>query len=161
MPQADFSFNATEFRTGIAFRFDTREKARIGNGRISIPREAAKNIRIADIVAASSCFPGGFEPLAFPDDFVWPEGRVPSEIQEAIGEKPIALMDGGIYDNQGITTLDLGIRARAGEFGLVIISDVDQKSTDLYPFPARVDAGLLGRFTLGQVYTLLRLVRLE
>jgi hypothetical protein len=71
-------FNATEFRTGIAFRFQycANKKGKIGNGNISIDRSDAADIRIADIVAASSCFPGGFEPLAFPGDFNWSDADI-------------------------------------------------------------------------------------
>ncbi|NJK52252.1 MAG: patatin-like phospholipase family protein [Leptolyngbyaceae cyanobacterium SU_3_3] len=63
----EIAFNATEFRTGVAFRFQksTNDSALIGNGNVSIPKESAKDIRLADIVAASSCFPGGFEPMDF------------------------------------------------------------------------------------------------
>jgi predicted acylesterase/phospholipase RssA len=73
-------------------------------------REAA-TIRIADVVAASSCLPGVFGPLGFPDDFAWPGGEVPATIRAVFSHggkpRPITLMDGGIYDNQGIESLML------------------------------------------------------
>ena len=73
-------------------------------------REAAA-IRIADVVAASSCLPGVFGPLGFPDDFAWPQGEVPETIRAVFSHggkpRPITLMDGGIYDNQGIESLML------------------------------------------------------
>ncbi len=109
IPVEEVTFNATEFRTGIAFRFQrSTGRGRIGNKYISIPKQAASQIRIADIVAASSCFPGGFEPLAFPDDFNWLEDKIPSEITEIVyknGQGAIAFMDGGVYDNQGIESI--------------------------------------------------------
>lgn len=139
----ELAFNATEFRHGIAFRFQKSAKGRIGNGRISITKEDAAKIRLADIVAASSCFPGGFEPLAFPDDFVWPGGAIPEEIERSVakrGEGPIALMDGGIYDNQGIESLLLADERGDTDLDMFIISDVDQPSDDMYPFPEKETA---------------------
>lgn len=131
----EIALNATEFRYGLAFRFQKSRRGRIGNGRVSIPRAEAAKIRLADIVAASSCFPGGFEPLAFPDDFVWPDNRVPDAVRSAVGDRPLALMDGGIYDNQGIDSLLLADERAAIDLDLFIISDVDQRSRDMYPFP--------------------------
>ncbi len=142
-------FNTTEFRNGIDFRFQKSKnpKARIGNGKMSIPREAAENIRLADIVAASSCVTGGFEPIAFPDDFIWPDGKIPPAIRDKFkkdGEPwPVALMDGGIYDNQGITSLMLANERNMDKLGLVIISDVAQESEDYLPFPNKKTEGIL------------------
>ena len=139
----EIAFNATEFRHGIAFRFQKSAQGRIGNGLISITKEDAAKIRLADIVAASSCFPGGFEPLAFPDDFVWPGGTIPEEVERSVakrGEGPIALMDGGIYDNQGIESLLLADERRDTDLDMFIISDVDQPSDDMYPFPEKETA---------------------
>src|SRR5688572_30799074 len=58
---AELPVNATEFRTGLAFRFQRSQSplAKIGNGNVSIPRAAARELRLADVVAASSCFPCG------------------------------------------------------------------------------------------------------
>lgn len=153
-------FNSTEFRTGVAFRFQTSidDKGLIGNGNISISRETARQIRVADIVAASSCFPGGFEPFAFPQDFVWPGGIVPQELHCPAFEKPLPLMDGGVYDNQGIDSLLLAEERTGEEFDLVIISDVDQKSDNLFPFPQTKSIGLLGRLRLRTVVWLLWLL---
>jgi predicted acylesterase/phospholipase RssA len=134
-------FNATEFRTGIAFRFQfsANSKGIIGNGNISIPKLDAADIRIADIVAASSCFPGGFEPLAFPGDFNWSNDDNLHKVRENIHKKlseDIALMDGGIYDNQGIEGLYLADRRNGFLLDLFVISDVDQQSASLYQFPS-------------------------
>lgn len=66
-------FNATDFRCGLPFRFQKSRnpRARIGNGKHWMPQEIAREMRLADVVAASSCFPGGFEPIGFPHDFAW------------------------------------------------------------------------------------------
>ena len=154
----EVAFNATEFRNGLAFRFQRTKSGKIGNGKLFIDREDAEKIRIADIVAASSAFPGGFEPLSFPYDFHWPgDGAVPPALKEQFekddgGKFPVALMDGGIYDNQGLDSLLLaGERMEAGDGRVFIISDVAARNDDLYPFPEQKkgDRGpTLGRLSL-------------
>lgn len=165
IPVPEVVFNTTEFRHGVAFRFQRsgNPKARIGNRHLSVPKGEAAKIRLADILAASSCFPGGFEPIAFPDDFVWPENQVPQAVREAVYappvEGPIALMDGGIFDNQGATSLVLADERNIEDLGLVIISDVDERKPDLFAYPrenSQQRRSLLGRLTLGQVDWLLR-----
>jgi hypothetical protein len=70
--------NATEFEDGMSFRFQNsdgkKRKGKIGNSNLYLstkPESLAiiSKIHLADIVAASSCFPAGFEPIIFPDDF--------------------------------------------------------------------------------------------
>ena len=114
--------NATEFKTGTAFRFQkSATGGKIGNGLINITQEQAKQIRMADVMAASACVPVGMEPLFFPQDFHWPDDDQPgrptcTELSEHIkdvtkqGNGTIALMDGGIYDNQGITSILLALQ---------------------------------------------------
>jgi predicted acylesterase/phospholipase RssA len=140
IPLKEVIFNATEFRTGIAFRFQCSANSRtiIGNGNISIATSDAADIRIADIVAASSCFPGGFEPLAFPGDFNWSDRSILNNVRSTVHEKlpeDLALMDGGIYDNQGIESLWLADKRNDFLLDLFIISDVDQRLNSLYSFP--------------------------
>ncbi len=141
IPLQEVIFNATEFRTGTAFRFQCSDnpKTRIGNGNISIAKSDAADIRIADIVAASSCFPGGFEPMAFPEDFNWSDKDILNSVTERVHKKfpeDIALMDGGIYDNQGIESLCLADKRNDFLLDLFIISDVDQQLVSLYQFPS-------------------------
>ncbi|NND57004.1 MAG: patatin-like phospholipase family protein [Xanthomonadales bacterium] len=116
-------FNATEFKTGSAFRFQVSEyRCLIGNRNIALCKKHARQMRIADIMAASSCIPVGMEPLFFPDDFHWPDDRIkPGRFGKT--ERPtceainralernldtklpnFALMDGGVYDNQGVSS---------------------------------------------------------
>lgn len=172
-------FNAIEFRDGIAFRFQKSKSpsAPTGNEKVSIPKEAAKKIRVADIVAASSCFPGGFEPMAFPIDFAWPDNQVPLEVKKAINRnKPqeqnlpvnlqviedhpfddtvIALMDGGIYDNQSIDSLLLANeRKQTKDLDFFIISDVDPTKGSAFPYPAPKPTFV--NLTIGQLDLLLR-----
>jgi predicted acylesterase/phospholipase RssA len=126
--------NATEFRHGLSFRFraSASSRVRIGNQRTSLPRDVAARVRLADIVAASSCFPGGFEPLVLPDDLRWldtPAGSAPDGLA---GLEPVALMDGGITDNQGVDSMRLADQTRGVELGLIIISDTDRATERLH-----------------------------
>lgn len=116
-------FNATEFKTGSAFRFQVSEfRCLIGNRNIALCHKHASQVRIADIMAASSCIPVGMEPLFFPDDFHWPDDQrgdrrhrhierpTCHEINRALERNldtqlpNFALMDGGVFDNQGISS---------------------------------------------------------
>lgn len=108
-------FGATELYSGLTFRFQhgaflpppKNEKdtaCLVGNGNVRLPSQYARQLRLGDVVAASSCFPGGFEPLIMPDDFLPGEKDI---LRGAGKNRPprIALLDGGIYDNQGIESL--------------------------------------------------------
>ena len=141
------SFNATEFDNALQFRFQRTEKIEnsingepdkgiIGNFYHRLPDKVAMEIRMADILAASSCFPGGFEPINFPDDFVLNEKKLISEYLDK-DMFPIGLMDGGIVDNQGIEPILLAeqrmkknnhstdeVNSEKNELDLLIISDV-------------------------------------
>jgi predicted acylesterase/phospholipase RssA len=117
-------FNATEFMTGVGFRFHKsvdEQQSSSGCAIAKLPAEYARQARLADIMAASACIPIGFEPIAFPEDFRWPddqamvpepnERRICNAISQQMPVDPkdptrkshsITLMDGGVYDNQGI-----------------------------------------------------------
>ena len=147
----ELSFNATEFNFALPFRFYKSEKSKlqntdalhefIGNKKIHIPIDVAKEVRLSDIAAASSCFPFGFEPIGFPDDFIY-DGAVklkdhtllPRNVYD--GDKieyPIGLMDGGIDDNQGIDATVVA-EERMKKYGSDLkqfISD-DKKAVDLF-----------------------------
>ncbi|HEV7683676.1 MAG TPA: patatin-like phospholipase family protein [Pyrinomonadaceae bacterium] len=79
-------FNSVEFRNGNSFRFQTSVNGRavIGNGNLRVDKVLARDIRLADIAAASSCFPSGFEPLRFPDDFQWRAGQSLASVRQAL-----------------------------------------------------------------------------
>ena len=86
-----FIFNASNLTTGVRFGL---ERDLIGDwvmGRIDTPPE----LRLADAVAASAAFPGGFAPVVL-DGLRFPcaDGRVAK------------LLDGGAYDNMGLEPLD-------------------------------------------------------
>ena len=75
----------------------------------------AAGLRIADCVAASFCFPGGFEPLIFPDDFL--RLKLEDEDLRAVttrlcgGAAAVALMDGGLYDNLGLASVEITVQS--------------------------------------------------
>lgn len=149
------SFNATEFAHALQFRFQKTEKVEyikddesgyglIGNYYNSIPSNIALDIRMADILAASSCFPGGFEPISFPNDFLLGQTQDVEAYTSSL-KNPLGLMDGGIVDNQGIEPLllaeqrmkrnrpkDKNKDSEENEFDLLIISDVTSPYMDAY-----------------------------
>lgn len=141
----EVSFNATEFSSGNYFRFQRSKSvgAVIGNRNFKVNREVAGLMRLADIAAASSCFPGAFEPIRFPDDFLWPLDL--KEVRQALGpnfKSCVALMDGGIYDNQGVDSVIQTYKRRGNKVGLIIVSDTNQRSpvSDTGPQGARAEA---------------------
>lgn len=160
-------FNATEFFKGQSFRQQVKlrpdnlpdEKFVYGNEDLHLAaREVIGKIKLADALAASSCFPAGFEPIAFPYDFthegldagelkqalrIIPQSDMPEDIQFA-REKTFALMDGGITDNQALNSMMYADDRRTkGEttftrFDLMMVCDVGShfmKSYEVPPVP--------------------------
>ena len=105
-----FSANGTDFSCALPFRYqatkaieNAKEEYRygfVGNNNNNIPRHIARQIRLSEILATSSCFPGGFEPLVFPTDFKLSANEKNAEYVKDM--QPVGLMDGGIVDNQGL-----------------------------------------------------------
>lgn len=149
-------FNATEFRVGNSFRFRASwdEDVFIGNGTFAVPKDVAAEIRLADIVASSSCFPGAFEPIRFPDDFNWvsPLADVRGRLIEDVNCPPfpplapykngfnvkgkciaLPLMDGGIYDNQGISNAVMADKNNI--FKLFLITDTSPRENEILKDP--------------------------
>ena len=147
-------FNATEFREGNSFRFRASfdKTVFIGNQNFAVPPGVAQEIHLADIVAASSCFPGAFEPFRFPDDFYWQSplaairGKLLAEVENPVTHEryqngfnvdgnciPLPLMDGGIYDNQGISSAVMA--DRNNDFGLFLVTDTSPRENDILNLP--------------------------
>jgi predicted acylesterase/phospholipase RssA len=148
-------FNATEFREGNLFRFRASwdDTIFIGNQIFTVPKDVAAEVRLADIVAASSCFPGAFEPIRFPDDFYWQSSLdvIRNKLVQDVVQPypphdsyqngfnvdgkciPLPLMDGGIYDNQGITSAVLADRDKS--FGLFLITDTSAREDEILRTP--------------------------
>jgi predicted acylesterase/phospholipase RssA len=155
-------FNATDFRTGNCFRFQHSDSPRVnsGNNKFEVKKSVNEMIRLADIVAASSCFPSGFEPLRFPSDFSWGSGDKLDEVKKLLGEnftEEIALMDGGVFDNQGIDSIERIYERKNNEIELYIISDTSQRDDSLLNSPV---APLNGWLRLWQLSVLLWLLML-
>lgn len=142
-------FNATEFSYGLPFRFQKCQVkdnealfAFLGNRQVNMPPAAIREVRLSDVIAASSCFPMGFEPINFPTDFRHGNSPVLDTLRESWhtdiwGNKsqfPIGLMDGGIVDNQGIDSVVWAEQRMRREYEgemKKLVSD-DEKAIDLY-----------------------------
>lgn len=153
----EISFNATDFRTGGSFRFQQSNSSGVysGNKRFNIKRSVVEVIRLADIVAASSCFPSGFEPLRFPSDFEWGGAPQLESVRKDLGEKfenEVGLMDGGVFDNQGIDSIGLIYARKDREIGMYIISDTSQRNAVHLETPVVPKSG---RFSVANVALLL------
>jgi predicted acylesterase/phospholipase RssA len=137
-------FNATEMDTGNSFRFAIgNSDAKIGNQRRFLDPAVRDRVRVADVVAASACFPGAFEPIVFPDDFAGDDLVVQSNDDHFSGA--LALMDGGIYDNQAIDALVKLYEQTSIEVkpDLVIACDVDNGAEPIFAARAAALPALL------------------
>ena len=100
---SDVIFGASEFSSGLQFRFQQeQEQGKFGNKNYNLPDSANREIRLADAAAASSCFPGGFEPMIMPGDFGnGPESAV-NQVWLNERKYPVtAIMDGGYWITRG------------------------------------------------------------
>lgn len=168
-----YSANGTDFSNGIAFRFqasraiqNTKPEFRygfIGNAKHKIPRDIAAKIKLSEILAVSSCFPGGFEPVVFPNDF---EFYKENSIREKFrNEESFDLMDGGIVDNQGIEPLLLANQQMTYDnpqangntsypcHDLIIVSDV--ASPNIKQNRNIKFLSTLGQMTIHKIYTII------
>ncbi|MBN9284776.1 MULTISPECIES: patatin-like phospholipase family protein [unclassified Flavobacterium] len=164
----EICINATEFSNGLPFRFQSQNRTegfsngKIGNRYIYFKpksREMAYKMKLADILACSSCFPSGFEPMIFPNDFTY-AGIDTASLEDAITykeneytlddynsadffknknfeKKQFGIMDGGITDNQGIGSFLKADQRRSKEkkFDLFISCDVSSYLMDAYTLP--------------------------
>jgi predicted acylesterase/phospholipase RssA len=170
-------FNATEFYRGLTFRF--QNFGYIGNHFVKLDKESnAGKIKLADVLAASSCFPGGFEPINFPADFA-NEFVNAHQLQQLVKVKDynggiknnvtIPLMDGGITDNQGITSAMIAdFRERekiqkkesaSSPIDLFLIADVASYFMDAYKTPKKSKSWLM-RVKLNLLFVLLIILSL-
>lgn len=175
-------FNATEFYRGLSFRWQaggpvsvtpggTAVDGKTGNQYIYFNKidktglETLKQIKLGDIMASSSCFPAGFEPIVYPRDFSYParhdqksgKGLDCNTLEMAMVitdynnrpralDTPIGLMDGGVDDNQGVYSAMLADKRRrlspdGNGFDLIIVSDVASYFMDPYVPPPSSDRG--------------------
>lgn len=169
------SFNATEFAHANQFRFQCSEamidpeqgeseRGIIGNFHFRVPHDVAEHVRMADILAASSCFPGGFEPINFPHDFILPPHKHIEEFKNR-EDCPVGLMDGGIVDNQGVTPILLaenrmkrnekkktGSELQSNIIDLIIVSDVASPYMEEYTASTQKTKGFWRKLTLKKIF---------
>lgn len=122
-------FNATDFSFGLTYRF--QNTGYFGNNPLYKSNQTEVNalrnkVELGDVIASSSCFPVGFEPLVFPDDYFKnhedPDYKNLKQLDDFING--IGIMDGGIADNQGIGSMML-INDRVDDgLDLIIVNDV-------------------------------------
>lgn len=170
-----FSANGTDFSNGLAFRFQASRKILsqpspfdrgfIGNKEHIIPWDIAKRIKLSEIFAISSCFPGGFEPIFFPSDLEIGKENGIHAVLDTISED-IPLMDGGIVDNQGIepillanSQMQIDDKRAIGKkdfpcHDLIIVSDVAYPKVGTFE---KKKACLNFKFSLAQIDTLLNI----
>lgn len=153
----DVVFGSSEFTYGIQFRFqEEKGNGKFGNGYLNIPHEASRNIRIADAVAASSCFPGGFEPMIMPVDFGnGPDSELDNAWTSQKGYQKTAIMDGGIIDNLGIEGVRLAEQRHSKDkqpfIGTYIVSDVSSDMMTPYKVPILEDGGIKNFITISGI----------
>lgn len=121
-------FNATDFSFGLAFRF--QNTGMFGNKPLNNSQltKLKYEIQLGDIVASSSCFPLGFEPLIFPDDYFKDQSTTDYIALKSLERfiDGVGIMDGGITDNQGIGSM-MNISEQNGrdrKLDLIIVNDV-------------------------------------
>ena len=170
-------FNTTEFYRGISFRFQASTNSGAlgiaGNkyvsfdGRNPESMQVLKMIRLGDIMAASSCFPAGFEPILFPKDFTYSHGQTSldtTRLQKALTTidydntpenplKDIGFLDGGVDDNQGVYSAMLADKRRRSRdcdngFDLIFVTDVASYFMVPYEAPAVATKGGLRKETI-------------
>ena len=167
IPVKDYTALATDFDNSLPFRFRLCEGrmtdgqrityGAFGNSKHNIGLSVARHITPGEALACSSCFPSGFEPMMYPDDF-----KVSQQPDIAINiKKRFGLMDGGITDNQGIEPV-LKAEERMRKYrqdksrgdkalDLVIVSDVSSPYMKGYAPSEQMLPDGVGKLTLGRL----------
>ena len=167
IPVKDYTALATDFDNSLPFRFRLTEGrmtngARMsygvfGNQKHSIGRSVVRYITPGEALACSSCFPSGFEPMMYPDDF---KVSQQAEIAEGIKAR-FGIMDGGVVDNQGIDPILLAEermrnyredKTRTDKaLDLVIVSDVASPYMEGYEPSKQAMPKWMGKLTIGRL----------
>lgn len=119
----EWSINGTTAETGKRFRFK-----RDSLGDYMLGYSAPGDFPLANALAVSAAFPGGFGPLSFEAaSFQWrkrPQWDSPLESVVEVGYRRLHLYDGGVYDNLGLEPFfdaGRGTPKHAAEF--ILMSD--------------------------------------
>ncbi len=145
-------FNATDFSFGLTYRFQNGT-GEFGNSPLSNKQvdKLKYKVELGDVIASSSCFPLGFEPLQFPDDYFKDHKSVDYLNLKSLDrfKDGVGIMDGGITDNQGIGSM-IRINERTGvDLNLIIVNDVS--SFKMIPWKQDNSANRKG-YSLGQFF---------
>lgn len=156
-------FNTTEFIHGLLFTQQVKLKKDAGedpfffygNFITHLTRDVSNRIKLGDIVAASSCFPAGFEPFIFPCDFAHDKLSIDNlttglhlepqkddlHERDFLKASTFGLMDGGITDNHGLESMMQADRRRQEghtsfkHFDLMMVNDVSSHYISPYAVP--------------------------
>lgn len=162
VPEFEVCFNATEFYRGLSFRFQTSGNNNpyqvTGNNYLwfdTDQMDTIKKIKLADILAASSCFPMGFEPIVYPYDFTYNEKAkclTETELKDAVfyenyNEKQYRLSgesaaqkewqdaeDETVKKIESFGLMDGGITDNQGLNSLMLADKKRRKRVDPHPF---------------------------
>ena len=166
IPVKDYTALATDFNYSLPFRFriidvqspeESLKDKVYGNRKDNITLDVIRCITLGEALACSSCFPSGFEPMMFPDDFKLSQRQ---DIVKTINKR-IAIMDGGVVDNQGIDPIkkaeerlfkyrsDKSCTDKAME--LVILSDVADPDMEAYTPSELMLPDSVGKLTIGRL----------
>ena len=168
VPVKDYTALATDFDNALPFRFRLTEAQMLDGGKVSygvfgnakhvISRGIVKYITLGEAMACTSCFPSGFEPMMFPDDF---KVSLNPEIAQGINHR-FGIMDGGVVDNQGIDPLMLAekrmrkyrknVDPDLPALDLMIVGDVSSPSLDVGFQPVeQLMSQSVGKLTIGRL----------
>jgi len=122
-------FNATDFSFGLTYRFQNQGffgNSPLYNGNRREVDALRNKVKLGDVIASSSCFPLGFEPLVFPDDYFI--NQTSQDYKNLKGLdcyiNGVGIMDGGIADNQGIGSMMKINDRMKGKLDLIMVNDV-------------------------------------
>lgn len=122
-------FNATDFSFGLTYRF--QNVGYFGNNPLFRDYQKEVNalryqVALGDVIASSSCFPVGFEPLVFPDDYFKDHHSEAYKNLKGLDAfiEGVGIMDGGIADNQGIGSMMLINDRMDDKLDLIMVNDV-------------------------------------
>jgi hypothetical protein len=144
-------FNTTDFSFGLTYRF--QNSGDFGNAPLSSIqlKKLRFKVQLGDIIASSSCFPIGFEPLQFPDDYFENHSTEDYKNLKKLDEfkNGVGIMDGGIADNQGIASMILMSKRKDVSLNLIIVNDVS--SFEMVPWKqddsSKINGSSLREFT--------------
>lgn len=130
----EWSINGTTAENGRRFRFKRNDM-----GDYALGYAASANFPLANALAVSAAFPGGFGPLKFAaDKHVWRKRKwdapLGSEIAIDIGHDSLHLYDGGIYDNLGLEPFfDSGRGEPKQSVRYIVVSDAGSPLPSGFP----------------------------